>query len=268
MTKSDKALQAAVLGFFGIAIALYFIFPNFTTGAGPSDIIYLLASFLPMAGAFYALKLYGSGSNGRSLTLIALSFTALFIGETLWLGFEQVGMDPFPSIADLFYIASYPLLFFGLLIQLKQAKVEWSNQGGFSKVLIWLSLITLIIFVGYFGIYFAYDGESTLLENVVGMSYGVGDLILIFLSLFVLKMTEEFRGGQLFNAWLAVFIGLFLTLLADIGFAIYNEAYELGQFAYNATLDFLWIGSFLAFAYGFFSMGNIIKKVQSRVLKK
>src|SRR5690606_27717712 len=108
--------------------------------------------------------------------------------------------------------------------------------------------------------YFAYNPEVSLLQNSVAFAYGAGDLILIILTFFMLKVANEFKGGHLFYVWLAFSIGLGLTLLADLSFAIFNQAYTDGNLW--ITIDLIWIVSFLMFGLGLFGLGNAVREAQ------
>src|ERR1700759_4011982 len=46
--------------------------------------------------------------------LIAGGIPMLFVGDTIWAVYEINGRDPYPSLADIFYLASYPLFAAGL----------------------------------------------------------------------------------------------------------------------------------------------------------
>lgn len=261
----NRILFWGICFFFLMCLLVYLLFPDIGNYSGPTEAIFVLSSFMPVLALIYTLKIYGfDRGHGKALFFIFLSFAALFIGEVIWAIYDFLDVDPFPSIADYFYILSYPLLFIGLFEELEMSKVKWSSNSRLSKVLMGLVGFFLVVLVFYFGIYLAYDPEVTLFENVVAMLYSVGDLVLIGLALFVLRIMNEFQGGLFFYSWLSVFIGLFLTLIADIAFSIYNAPYEEGIFVYNVILDGVWMAAYLSFAYGFASMANIVKLVQDR----
>lgn len=267
--KSNKLLAIFLFVFFVFTAGVYLNSTNFTQGFSFSDSLYLAASLIPFLGAVYALKLYGMGGNrGTPLLFITLGFGSLFIGELLWAIFEYRGLDPFPSIADYFYILMYPLLSIGLIKEIKFLKDEEKSETLFLKgIMIFIGII-LVGLVGYFGVYQAYDMEASLLENTVVIAYGVGDLLFIMLALLVLKLTEEFKGGRLFFAWLAFFLGLIAMLLADVGFAMFTDVYEEGIAVVVRSLDLIWLASFLLLGYGMFSIGNIAKQAHKMIQQK
>src|SRR5947207_14409455 len=48
--------------------------------------------------------------------LIAGGIVMLFVGDTIWAVYEINGRNPYPSSADIFYLASYPLFAAGLAV--------------------------------------------------------------------------------------------------------------------------------------------------------
>ena len=55
-------------------------------------------------------------SCGPAGCLIGLALTAYLIGDVVWTGYEAAGASPYPSVADGFYLAFYPLMLSGLLL--------------------------------------------------------------------------------------------------------------------------------------------------------
>ena len=53
-----------------------------------------------------------SGKHGKAWLLFTAFAISFFIADTTWAIYELVlDVDPFPSLADVFYLAGYPLLF-------------------------------------------------------------------------------------------------------------------------------------------------------------
>jgi hypothetical protein len=226
---------------------------------------YLLAPLVAIILGIKTVKIYGfKNQHGQAILFISLGILSWFVGEIIWELFDKVlGIDPFPSIADIFYLLGYPLLLSGLIKEVKQTKLKLKDQ---KTLLFFTSFIALLLvtIVGYFGVYYAFDPELSLIENLVSVSYGVGDMILIIASLFVVKLAFDYQGGKLFKSWIFIFIGLMTTLAADILFAIYLTPYEEGlkPFIY---LDLVWILSYLLLAYGFFSIYQSLSIFTKRI---
>lgn len=269
MTKKQSLMIGSLCLLFLASIFTYFLPFPFLIESDFYQMVYLLMSATPLLGSFYVLKCYGvKSSQGKIFTLISMAFLFLFIGEFLWTIFIFMGIDPYPSAADYFYILFYPLLFLALMRQLKVTNIDWRFKSLFLKVIMVAFALVLMGLVGYFGVYVAYDSQLSFIENAVAIAYGIGDLILILLAFFVLKMADEFKGGRLFVAWLMFSVALFITLIADIGFAIYTVPYEESVLWALRTMDLFWVASFLVFAGSLFSLGNIVKDAQQKALIK
>ncbi len=80
--------------FMWISISVYVILPG------------LMAVF----ATFIAVKLHRQkNSHAKAFAIFALGATFWFIAEQIWQLYDHVWQgDPFPSEADIFYIASYP----------------------------------------------------------------------------------------------------------------------------------------------------------------
>jgi hypothetical protein len=125
--------------------------------------------------------------------------------------------------------------------------------------------VLLTILVSYFGVFLAYSRTEPLFTNVIAISYGVGDLVLIISTIALLILAWEFRGGTLSQIWLSLFFSFLLTLISDILFAIATSAYSLtGSFNRSLT-DCIWILSYLLFSYALFSFGISIQEAKNRL---
>lgn len=231
-----------------------------------STIFYLSASTIAVMAGIYAVKQYGlKSTRGKALLFITLGLAGWMGGEYLWSVFELIlDIDPFPSFADVSYIVAYPLLFIGLLFEIGLGKIDWSLK----KILVLsVSVIIFALITIYFGIYLAYDVEATFIENLFAIFYGVGDLILVAISLLLLVLSLEYKGGKMFYPWLFVFAGMICMWLADIGFAVYVDEYK-ESLGVTVILDHLWIASYFFLTYGLFNMAFIVNQIKTSLLHK
>lgn len=253
-------LSISFLLFFIEAITVYWFKLGFFNPL-LREAIYLTPPFFAFIACLIALRTFGL-STSRSLTLIFLTagIGYWFLGEVLFDYYAYIlQSDPYPSAADIFYILAYPMLFFGLVNEIRLAKISWKNLP--KPTLFLFSLVALLFasFVGYFGIFQAYNPAETLLNNIVAMSYGVGDLLLILVTILLLVLVWEFRGGKLSRVWLILFFGYTFTLVADILFAIYRDHYTMQEWFYKSLLDTFWILGYLLFAAALFEFSFSIQ---------
>jgi diguanylate cyclase (GGDEF)-like protein len=97
-----------------VAAAVVVVHALLPAGGG-RDLLYVAAgagAAVVTARAARAL----SGGPRRAWVLLALGLSTWVAGDAAWTFFERVlGIDPFPSVADVAYVASYPLLAAGLV---------------------------------------------------------------------------------------------------------------------------------------------------------
>ena len=231
------------------------------------DSLYLLTSFCGIIAGVSSLRLYGlRGTRSKTILLCTIGIGCWFVGELLYDYFELIHINPFPSLADFFYLLAYPLLFFGLLNEIMSAQVNWKKLHAAIFFLLSVASASLILLVLYFGVFQAYDAKESLFTNIIAMGYGVGDLLLILVNMCVLVLAWEFRGGKLSRTWIIFFISFLFTLIADILFAMYTGQYKAQIALYRNSLDALWMISYLLFAYGLFDFGFSIKEAQHKIL--
>lgn len=234
----------------------------------PGAILYTFAPFLAFISAMMAVHAFGRKSaHGRSLMLIGLGLLTWFIGDGLWFCYERIlHVDPFPSLADFFYILGYPLLLAGLINEVRESHVDWSRVGkGYRFLLILVSLI-LVFLIGYFEIYLVYSAEAPFKENIFHIAYGVGDWTLILASLLMSSLILEFRGGKLFTPWLYLFCALVLVLAADILFTVFQASYTDKIWPYFHLIDLIWISAYVFFSFSFNKALEMVEEEQKKAL--
>jgi len=222
----------------------------------------VLPPLISVIGGFYVLKFYGVRKiSSLPILFIVLGILAWFVAEILWILLGYLDLSQTLSPADFFYLLGYPLMAAGFWLEIKKGKIDWTPK----KILaVSPFLLVLIYFTLYYGVIMSYDGELPLLENVVAMSYGVGDAILSIMIAFILLIIREYRGGKIFFPWLHILAGMVLFVIADILYAVYYVPYVEGLWPYRA-FDFIWCLAYLFFAYGFFSLGFLVGDVQKNL---
>lgn len=226
----------------------------------------LFPSIFAAGCGVFAVRIYGMNNpHAKAIAFMSMGVFFWFLGDFIWFIFEYfLNKNPFPSIADYFYLLAYPLLLLGLIIELRTNKLAWTPKKIFFSA---ATSLLLGIAVAYLGIIKAYDPTDFLLNNVIAMSYGIGDLVLIIFSVAILMVAIGYQKGKLFYPWLYILIGFFLILAADVLFAIYREEYENFIGLYR-NIDLGWISGFLFIAFGFFAIGDAVREGKKKLLGK
>lgn len=234
-----------------------------------TNIVYVAAPVFSVIAGAYAVYVHGwRGSASLPFVMLALGLLLYAVGEVLWVYYDFIAnAEPYPSAADYFYLLAYPAFFTGLITQVRSTGVDWKR---FDPVIVFLFGIIAVLIAGvtvYFGIYLAYDSASTLIENAVAISYGVADVVIILCALLVLILAWEFKGGNLMKLYLCIFFAFAMTLVADVGFAMYNTEYLEGEWWIKNTLDTLWILQYLYLGFAFFTFAFSLNEAQKRLLQ-
>jgi hypothetical protein len=169
---------------------------------------------------------------------LAVGLWLLALGEGTWSWIEVIqDGEPFPSLADAFYVPAYIGLLLGVLA-LARTPTVWTRARATMDAL----LFTFAAFIPLWRhvlLPIFQDPSANLLEQTLGVLYPVGDIVLLLaLGLLMARQFPSCRKSvYVFAAGLAV------SLIADIAFALVGEDYAAGN-----LMDFLWYASFLIMA--------------------
>lgn len=157
-------------------------------------------------------------------------------GDVLFNYYDAIGADPFPSPADVLYLAAYPLLGAGLLMLVRR-RSHPHDRGGLIDASIVATGVTLLAWV-YVLQPLASNHEVPLGERVISVAYPAADLLLLVV---VIRLFTT-HGARTASYWLLVG-SLLSVLFADIVFTalISTESSYL-----NYTADLLWLASYLS----------------------
>jgi diguanylate cyclase (GGDEF)-like protein len=182
--------------------------------------------------------------SARAWGLLAAAVLAYFLGDLVWFHIEIVlGLQPFPSWADVGYLAFYPLALAGLL------SFPGALRGHEQRARLALDTLTVVLGGSLLVWYFllrpmALAEGAEPLAIALSTGYAVGDLALLFgvVGLLLRRPAAGRRG-----ALALLIVGLSLFFVADLAFAWLNVqgAYHSGDWP-----DSLWIGALACMALG------------------
>jgi diguanylate cyclase (GGDEF)-like protein len=161
---------------------------------------------------------------------IGAGLLATTCGDVLY-DFWYGGNPPFPSAADVGYLAFYPLLYIGIVLLLRRRVSTFSAS-------LWLDGFVAAAAAGALA-------ASVLVEVVVNstqgsrlvvltnMAYPIGDVLLLALIVFVFSVTR-WRPGR---AWALIAAGLLFNTIGD-GIFLYGTA--VGTYVEGTYIDLAW----------------------------
>jgi diguanylate cyclase (GGDEF)-like protein len=228
------SLTFALLSAGALAAAAYFALP---AGSFEQSVFYSVIGIgFVVASAAVIARRRPPGSLGW--LLMVLGQLAFVIGDLIWTIFSFWGEDPFPSVADIAYLAGYPLIALGLAVAIRR-RVAGGDRA---------SLLDGAILATGAGIIWwvvalmpaAATADSEPMAFAISVAYPLGDLLLIGMAL-ALAVTPGSRGASF-----ALLIGsLVVMLVGDLVFALQTAE---GTYVDGSWLDAAWIASYVLFA--------------------
>ena len=212
--------------------------------------------YVPIPGTLLVLSIIIAarfsvkGEHGRAWILFVGVAASWFIAEQIWLVYDLVYQtNPFPSLADFFYLAGYPFLFLFSIYYLKPLKDAISK-----KTLTYASLAAITLLVP--SLYMASDKDSQIsdFELALALSYPIADAIVLIPA--IVGVILFFRGEVNF-LWSLICVAIVLNVVADTGFLITSMD---GSYYMGHPIDMLFLWAYILFSFGVYSHIQIFKK--------
>ncbi|MGI9566705.1 MAG: hypothetical protein ACR2LL_06800 [Nitrosopumilus sp.] len=240
------------------------------------DTIVFMISFLSPAIAsgagFFVYRRYrDSRVFGRSYLALFLAFLMIFLGEVTYFVYEDVlKVDPYPSIADVFFFAFYLLVLYHIRMNIKSFYSKLSKRktigvvGALSVIVIVIYVILLLLNV---------SGSDEDINNIVGnnifSSYGYMNILFSFDVLYGIAFVAAsaatfwysvigivaFRRGALETVWIILVAGISLLTLGD---AIYFHTEVLGEYTFDHYVNLLWYAGYMVIVYALYKHAKAV----------
>ena len=194
---------------------------------------------------FYVAARYRPTSKqlGRAWTIIATSALFSFLGNLFWFGMSHfLHIYPYPSVADIFYLLSYPLMLIGIL------SFPYTSKTTLEKLKIYLETATVVISIGMALWFFVLrpvidqTGTSDKTYLFFTVAYLSVDTIL-FMALWILVTHRSVYLS--ISTKIQLGLGILLLILSDTIFLVqdiqglYFETVRFTDLTYNLSSAFI-----------------------------
>jgi hypothetical protein len=221
---------------FQFALSVIVIPDNMDLIISIVSIINPLASSI--AGFIVTFRYKGSHVFGKSYLLLSLGFLSVFLGEITYLVYDLVlGIEPYPSIADIFFFAYSPFLIAHLIINIRffQPKTKFITK-------VWVTAIPITIILTY-----TWFSLSEISEINFDFYYGVIFVLATSITLaFTILGTKIFKEGILGKSWSILLLGILSLTFAD---DIYYYLEILGSYDLTHPVNILWYAGYWIVVY-------------------
>ena len=194
-----------------------------------------------IAGFVVAKRYTGAQVFGKAYFALALAYLMVFLAEVTYLIYDLfLNLDPYPSVADIFFFAFYPLAMVHLLLNIRFFKPTLS---AINKA--WVVAIPIGISAAWVFVAFQEMGEVNF-----DFYYGVAFIIIssITLSLAILG-AKTFKEGLLGKAWLLLVFALLANTLGDVW---YYNIEIFGDYSLEHPVNAFWYASYWIVVYALY----------------
>ena len=134
---------------------------------------------------------------------------------------------PFPSVADIYFLLSYPFLVAALLVLLhayREAGFPIGSHGERAAIVAGVGVIAALVVLPVLRPVLGTAGP--LLERVLTAAYPVLDLVLLVPLALLLRIALRLRGSHAGDVWALLLGGFVVLCIADIFFAYFQSLGE------------------------------------------
>jgi signal transduction histidine kinase len=218
-----------------VATGGYFLMPSVTTHDVYYDAFGLIASLLILGGVWL-----NRPARRAPWVLFAAGLFTFTVGDMMWTYYEVVRETaPWPSAADVFYLAGYPLFCAGLMMLIRSRRIRGRDRGALIDAIIVTTSLGVLSWIFLIAPY-ANDPSLSLLERVVSVAYPLMDVLLLAVAVRLM-----FSPGAREPSYIFLMAGLVSYLVAD---AVYTLlAYE-GTYVTGHAVDAGWLAAAAVFA--------------------
>ena len=223
----------AYLALGAVAIATYFLLPP-----DAQSVFYVVIGAASVAAIFVgAVRNLPTGKR-LPWFLFALGLLGQVAGDAIF-AFYEVSLNrepPSPSIADVFYLAGYPLLALGVVLILRRLGGQTSRAAILDTVLIFfgLALVQWVFFIDQYN-HLHFGSEFA---RLVAMAYPAMDILLL------VALAQLLVGpGRRTTAYGLLLGSVGLWVVADEIYGLDVNGYQGGDW-----IDALWLGSYVVWA--------------------
>lgn len=208
-----------------------------------SDLISSIVSIVnplavSIAGFVISYRYRNSLIFGKSYLLLSFGFLSVFFGEITYLIYDVVlEIEPYPSIADVFFFAYSPLLIGHLIIN-----IRFFQPTTKTITKIWMASIPIFIIITY-GLLSLYQiGEANF-----DFYYGIIFILAVSITLsLTIHGAKIFKEGALGKSWLILVLGVLSLTLGD---SIYYYLEILESYDLAHPVNLLWYAGYWIIVY-------------------
>jgi len=245
-TKIDyKILLLILVGLILFQVYLQTSEPSALLTTSTLVISFIGSTLAGIASLFVANK-HGRSKMGYSFYSLAIAFFSIAVGEIFFSYFSYVGIDAFPSIADLFYFLLYPFQMIHLIVNIN----FYQNQCTLKSKIGMIVLASLIILAYAF---FAFEciGELNI-DFFYGLIFVSGAACITSVGLYGALVVRKIPLGR---SWFLLVTAIVLGTVADVWYYV-TELLEM--YTLDHIVNLCWYAGYFISIYALYKHYKIM----------
>jgi hypothetical protein len=214
-------------------------------------VIDIVSIINPLVTGIFAFVIAGfyriSKTFGRAYILLGLAYLSASIAEVVYgIQYDVMKIDPYPSIADLFFAALYVFWIAHIVTNIRY----FGTTLEYRKLIIFIAIFCAIVF--------SYIGVSLFqlqLDPNFEFFYGLFFVVLSAITLpFVVYAAMLFKDSALGKAWYILLLSFLINISGDVWY-YYLEIFE--QYDLYHPVNFFWYRGYWVQTYALFKHKKI-----------
>jgi hypothetical protein len=157
----------------------------------------------------------------RAWTLISAGMWIWFFAQLIFAQYKIVlGLSPYPSIADIFFVLAYLPLFAGVLVLISDFRNTGLPMGTRNSYIIQSVLLLLLYALLFFKwLHPLATNDDPIATKFLNVGYPTCDFVLFALTSVLIRISWALRGGSLAKTYIALALSFIMIAVADTIFA-------------------------------------------------
>lgn len=239
--KLGNPINFKIVAVIALLVIGFHFLVNYSEGS--DALIYGFSMVIPLSVSVFAFitsrKYSGTFVYSRAYIMLGVAFLLMFFAELTYFVYEQIlDLDPYPSIADVFFFVFYPMIILYLLINLRFFSPQISKSG--------LSIIIGTPFVATLTYTYLTISDFGSFDFYYGIIFVASASVTLGLAIHTAKI---FRGGLIGTSWLILVIGIIINVIGDTWY-YYIEV--IGEYSLAHPVNLCWYSSYLLILYALY----------------
>ncbi|MBS3922330.1 MAG: histidine kinase [Nitrosarchaeum sp.] len=239
--KLESSINYKILAIIGgLVLGFHFLVNN----TEESDLlVYIFSMGIPASVAIFSFivgrRYIGTLVYARAYNMLGIAFLLMLFAELTYFVYEQfLDLEPYPSIADVFFFVFYPMIIIYLIINIRffAPKLTKSGIGAIIG-------IPVIATTTYLGLTIEDFGSFDFFYGIIFVAAASATLGL------AINAAKIFRGGLVGTAWLVLVLGITINLIGDVWY-YYIEVIE--SYSLSHPVNLFWYSAYLLILYALY----------------